>query len=97
MMTLGQAKIRENTWALFGDKYPDFWSKGTAFCTADPDSMFPEGRYLKEEEKGATKVCNGCPYVIECLQFAIENDEWGIWGGTTRDERKSMRKRMGYE
>lgn len=84
------------TWELFGDRYPDFWSKGTPPCSADPDSFFPDGYNSHYAEKRMTKFCNGCPYIAECLQFALENDEWGVWGGTTRGERHIMRKELGY-
>jgi hypothetical protein len=86
-----------NTWSLFGEKYPDFWSKGLPHCTFDPDKLFPEGYMSEQREQDATVVCIGCPYIQECLQFALENDEWGVWGGTTRKERKTMRARLGYE
>jgi WhiB family redox-sensing transcriptional regulator len=85
------------TWELFGDRYPDFWSKGTPVCTLDPDSFFPDGYNYSGKERQVTKYCAECPYKQECLQFAIENDEWGVWGGTTRHERKIMRKKLGYE
>jgi hypothetical protein len=84
------------TWDILGDKYPDFWSKGTANCTAYPDLMFPEGYNSHPRELKATEVCNGCPYIKECLQFALENDEWGVWGGMTRHQRRPLRKALGY-
>lgn len=86
----------QDYWEIYGDTYPDFWSEGAAFCTADPDSLFPEGYNSHARELLATKVCQGCPYIRECLQFALENDEWGVWGGTTRHQRKPMRKAMGF-
>lgn len=91
-----QALPKGYTWELYGDRYPDFWSKGAALCSADPDTFFPEGRGAPYREKEVAKLCKGCPYLIECRQFAIENDEWGVWGGTTREERKVMRKVLGY-
>ena len=87
---------KQRTFAIYGDKFPDFWSKGPAPCTVDPDSMFPEGYNSHPREVYATKICRGCPYLQECLQFALENDEWGVWGGTTRHQRKPMREALGY-
>lgn len=87
---------KQRTFAIFGDKFPDFLSKGTPVCTADPDTFFPEGINSHPREIEATKFCKGCPYLAECLQFALENDEWGVWGGTTRHQRKDMRKKLGY-
>jgi hypothetical protein len=28
----------------------------------------------------------------ECLAFAIDNDERGVWGGTSEAERRAMRR-----
>jgi WhiB family redox-sensing transcriptional regulator len=84
------------TWEIASLKFPDFWGKGMAFCAPDPDRMFPEGKGSTYAEEKATVVCAGCPYILECLQFALENDEWGVWGGTTRAQRKAMRQRLGY-
>ena len=40
----------------------------------------------------AKKVCEGCPLVAKCLQFALEtNEEWGVWGGFTAEERKALK------
>lgn len=91
-----QSSRTQDYWDIYGDKYPDFWSKGPAPCSVDPDAMFPEGRGMHSQEQRMVVVCNGCPYLAECRQFAIENDEWGVWGGTTREQRKVIRKELGY-
>lgn len=36
----------------------------------------------------AKEVCDECPVVRECLANALENDERGVWGGTSRRQRK---------
>lgn len=34
------------------------------------------------------QVCAGCPMRDRCLEHAIDwPEKWGIWGGTTPDER----------
>lgn len=40
----------------------------------------------------AKAVCAKCPVRAECLTEALENDEEGIWGGTTTRERYLMRR-----
>jgi WhiB family redox-sensing transcriptional regulator len=66
---------------------------------SDPDAFFPmeaesgEGvgrRY--ENERGAKAVCAECPVRIDCLQYALENNTAGIWGGLTERERRRLRK-----
>ena len=42
----------------------------------------------------ATAICGGCPVIKPCLQFALDNGERGIWGGTSERERKRYKKRM---
>lgn len=40
----------------------------------------------------AKKLCQGCPLVLECLEYAIDNEEsFGIWGGLTPRERRGLR------
>lgn len=62
---------------------------------AHPDDWFPEDR----TETGAADICALCPVLIECGQYAKDNDiEFGIWGGKTATERNGSRprpKRMG--
>ena len=39
----------------------------------------------------AKSLCKGCDVQAECLIFAVNNDEeFGIWGGFTRKERKKF-------
>ena len=34
-----------------------------------------------------------CPVAEECLEFALAtNQEAGVWGGTTEEERRKLRK-----
>jgi WhiB family transcriptional regulator, redox-sensing transcriptional regulator len=52
----------------------------------DPDLWYPH-------EKGdpgiqAKRICRRCPVKIECLAYALDNDErHGIWGGLSAQER----------
>jgi WhiB family redox-sensing transcriptional regulator len=50
------------------------------------------GRYANELT--AKAICVACPVRLQCLQQGLENEEYGIWGGTTELERKAMRKRQ---
>lgn len=43
----------------------------------------------------ARGYCSRCPVIAECLRTALENNEqFGIWGGTTGRDRSGMRKRL---
>lgn len=50
------------------------------------DLWFPEDGALGNDAK---RVCAQCPVRVECLEYALENNEkYGIWGGTGAHERK---------
>ena len=60
-----------------------------------PDLFFPVGNTgpAVEEIQAAKAVCQGCQVQDACLQFALEtNQEAGIWGGSTEDERRRLRR-----
>jgi WhiB family redox-sensing transcriptional regulator len=49
---------------------------------------------LTKENKAALSVCkNECPVWQQCLAFALKtNQDYGIWGGTTANERRRFRR-----
>lgn len=53
---------------------------------------FPEGRPLKEDTR--KKICRECPVIMECLSYAIVHDEYGVWGGTSKGERKKVSQKI---
>src|SRR6267142_1052116 len=70
-------------------------------ATSDYDPWFEdsEEEELSDHTEEAKAVCNGtydgrpCPLLSSCLEFALVNNErWGVWGGTTPDERTKLRK-----
>jgi WhiB family redox-sensing transcriptional regulator len=79
----------------FSIDYPDFVEKGEPNCSqVDPDLFFPEpdqpnASYIASAAK---KICTTCPYVAECLAWALANNEIGIWGGTTENDRRRMKR-----
>jgi len=41
----------------------------------------------------ACSICGQCEVRPECLAYAMANCvSWGVWGGTTADERRQMRQ-----
>lgn len=58
-----------------------------ALCREHPEvSFFPE---LGESAEPAKSVCARCAVSVECLAYAIEHREDGVWGGTTARTRRS--------
>ena len=50
------------------------------------------GRRARAELQAAKDICAACPVCAECLAYALEHGERGIWGGTTDQERKQITK-----
>ena len=62
------------------------WSL-SARCRGTGDAMFPEAA----DQKRVRTLCHGCPVRNECLAEALDGRiEWGIWGGLTERERRSL-------
>jgi WhiB family redox-sensing transcriptional regulator len=63
-----------------------------AACKDMPtDLFFPEGGKSKSTVV-AKEVCSTCQISVQCLQWALANNEFGIWGGTTHEERLQLRR-----
>ncbi|HET8589814.1 MAG TPA: WhiB family transcriptional regulator [Nakamurella sp.] len=62
----------------------------------DPELFFPVGNsgpaLLQIAE--AKAVCERCPVMNECLNWALETgQDAGVWGGLSEDERRSLKRR----
>ena len=75
---------------------PVGWAASAACQGLDPELFFPvttQGPARGQAEE-AKAVCAQCPVRQPCLEFALETGQnSGIWGGTTEDERRTMRRR----
>ena len=40
----------------------------------------------------AAAVCKGCPVEKECKDWAVQNGEFGVWGGTSERKRRGLRR-----
>jgi WhiB family redox-sensing transcriptional regulator len=64
---------------------------GEAVCaTADPEEWFPAKGVSAHRAK---RICQTCPVIDECLQYALDNSLTGIWGGTSHSQRILMLRR----
>ncbi len=71
------------------------WER-SACANADPERWFPPPNTPHRQVAAAVAVCAGCPVRLECLLFALSHDErYGIWGGFTAEERRSLAKPHG--
>lgn len=68
----------------------DWWER--AACKGKDPAIFVID---KGQSPGPAKaICAGCSVRDQCLAWAIENRETGVWGGTSGEERRRYR-RMG--
>ena len=71
------------------------WRRDAACRDIDPNLFFPIGVTgpAVEQIEAAKSICAGCAVRTECLDFAITtNQEFGVWGGKTEDERRVLRR-----
>jgi WhiB family redox-sensing transcriptional regulator len=71
------------------------WRRHSLCRDTDPDLFFPvgtTGAALVQIDE-AKAVCRICPVQADCLQFAlVTNQDSGIWGGTSEEERRKLRR-----
>ncbi len=56
--------------------------------------------YVEDEEnprvyvhiKTVVKMCESCVHKIECAEWGINKERWGIWGGLTPKQRENIRR-----
>jgi WhiB family redox-sensing transcriptional regulator len=68
-----------------------------AACRAaavDPDLFFPvsESGLSTQQVADVKAVCARCPVTADCLSWALREEPAGIWGGTTPEERRRLRR-----
>ena len=73
---------------MFIEQLP--WASEARCLNADPDVFFPEKGGSTREAK---RICSECPVRVECLEYALEEDErFGIWGGMSERERRKLKR-----
>jgi WhiB family redox-sensing transcriptional regulator len=83
------------TWIRTHDWDADAWRDRASCRDTSPELFFPIGTtgVALEQIDAAKRVCHECPVASECLEFALAtNQEAGVWGGLTEDERRRLRK-----
>ena len=73
----------------------DDWRDLARCRDTDPDLFFPVGTTgpAIEQIETAKSVCRQCEVQRECLEYALAtNQDSGIWGGTSEEERRALRR-----
>ena len=79
------------TWSRNIEWDVDDWRDNAACRDTDPDLFFPIGTTgpAIDQIDSAKAVCDNCDAQDACLEFALAtNQESGIWGGTSEEERR---------
>lgn len=67
------------------------WQAKALCAQTDPEAFFPEKGGSTREAK---KICMSCEVRVDCLEYALAQDErFGIWGGLSERERRRLKKR----
>lgn len=64
---------------------------GTETFFEDSEKLNSKGT-AREDYKAAINVCSSCIHISECAEWAINHELFGIWGGTTPNQRKAIRR-----
>ncbi len=71
------------------------WQDQALCAETDPEIFYPE---TTGDALHARRVCIKCPVREQCLQAGMDNVEvFGIWGGTTKDDRAAIRAGRGFD
>lgn len=66
--------------------------RGRGLCVGEnPDAFFPS---RNDPGSAARKVCAACTVKDDCLGYALDADEFGIWGGLDQIERRNLKRRQ---
>jgi WhiB family transcriptional regulator, redox-sensing transcriptional regulator len=83
------------TWIRSHEWDAENW-RAKALCRdSNIDVFFPVGSTGTAADliEAAREICQSCPVNKVCLEFALEtNQEAGVWGGLTEEERRPLRK-----
>lgn len=74
---------------------PEFDLNQALCAQTDPEIFFPE---KGGSVRLAIDICNECEVRLECLEWALTNNEkYGIWGGMTAKDRERLKKQRGVK
>jgi hypothetical protein len=70
---------------------PDSWNGNTLLVGRIVELFYADEVDDPHSVELALSICEGCPVVDRCLDAGID-EEYGVWGGTTAEERITIRK-----
>jgi len=72
------------------------WMEDAACANTFTELFFYHNKSTKiSEVADALRICQGCPVIERCLQFAFDsNDQYAVLGGTTPGQRREMKRKV---
>lgn len=64
------------------------WRDRAACRGQDPDLWFPN---KGQTAKTGRSICASCPAVVQCLEHAVATQPEGMWGATSKRQRRRLR------
>ncbi len=90
----GQRPTPGNLLALpksrYTEAHEDLRTSGACSAPDVPVSIFYSDHPV--EQAKAKAICATCPVIDKCRQLAIDNNEWGLWGGMTDKGRRRYKE-----
>lgn len=61
----------------------------------DPEIFFADDTQIPDKAivEQAREICLSCLDRVPCLMWALQNEDYGLWGGYTANERRYFKKR----
>jgi hypothetical protein len=60
----------------------------------EPGKFSEKYRLAAQHTLIAKDICSRCPIKQDCLSYGLYHEAFGIWGGTTERERRTMRRKL---
>jgi hypothetical protein len=73
--------------AVLASRIQPGWQVEAACAGSAVDDWFPTSETTPDKLAATLAVCSACPVRRSCLAFALLGQEYGIWGGTTKNQR----------
>jgi len=70
------------------------WVDDSALCSQVDSALFFVEPGHDHAAALAKAICRECPLIEQCLRYALDRPEFGgIWGATTENDRRELRKK----
>ncbi len=83
------SQIGDIPWRAFEIEFStETWALKANCLGQDPEIFYPE---KGGSSRGAKRICNVCPVMEPCLEYALRRQErYGVWGGKSERERRKV-------